>query len=189
SGIPATFQRMDIYDWLEKTAHGTQRFDIVFCSYGAICWLSNITAWARGIEAVLKPGGRFVMVEFHPILSLFDEQMERRYPYFTHGQAQTWEGGVGDYVAMSGSALADTEYIEGIKDFQNPHRVHEFTWGIGEIVTALLASGLTLTSLREYPYTNGFKPYKEMRPSGKRWYLPEDQPNLPLMFSITAKKQ
>src|SRR5689334_8773165 len=34
-GIAATFQRMDIYDWLEQTAQSEQRFDIAFCSYGA----------------------------------------------------------------------------------------------------------------------------------------------------------
>src|SRR5215467_11974926 len=27
SGIPAVFERMDIYDWLEQTKHSTQRFD------------------------------------------------------------------------------------------------------------------------------------------------------------------
>src|SRR5436309_11262198 len=31
SGIPATFYRSDIYDWLEETAKNGERFDIVFC--------------------------------------------------------------------------------------------------------------------------------------------------------------
>jgi 2-polyprenyl-3-methyl-5-hydroxy-6-metoxy-1,4-benzoquinol methylase len=188
SGIAATFQRMDIYDWLTETARTSQRFDIVFCSYGAICWLSNLTNWARGIEAILKPGGCFVTIEFHPVLSLFDQPMERKFSYFTQEQPLTWDEGVTDYVAMSGLGLADTEYIEGIKDFKNPHRVHEFIWGIGDILTALLAAGLTLTSFQEYPYSNGFKPFTEMRNSERRWYLPKDQPTIPLMYSITAQK-
>ena len=188
SGITATFQRMDIYDWLAETARIRQRFDIVFCSYGAICWLSNLTAWARGIEAILKPDGRFVTIEFHPVLSLFDEHMERKFSYFTQTQPLTWDEGVSDYVATSRSGLVDAGYIEGIKDFKNPHRVHEFVWGIGDILTALLAAGLTLTSFQEYPYSNGFKPFTDMRNVERRWYLPADQPTIPLMYSITAQK-
>jgi SAM-dependent methyltransferase len=189
SGIPATFHRADVYDWLAETARGTERFDIVFCSYGALCWLSDLKTWARGVEAILKPGGRFVTVEFHPILGLFNEEMVRFVSYFAQDQQLTWEDGVGDYVALSHDGLIDTEYFEGVKDFSNPHRVHEFVWGLGEVVTALLASGLRLTSLEEYPYSNGFKPYNQMRLGEKRrWYLPEGEPNLPLMYSLSATK-
>jgi SAM-dependent methyltransferase len=188
TGIPATFHRMDVYDWLEQTARGTQRFDIAFCSYGAIVWLSDIQAWARGIAAILKPGGRFVIIDFHPVTHLFEWNLERKYSYFMDGKPATFEEGIGDYVALSGQGLVNTEYVEGVKDFKNPHRVHEFTWGLGEIVTALLESGLTLTSLREYPYGNGFKRYESMSCSGRRWYLSADQPNIPLMFSISARK-
>ena len=62
SGIPATFHRADVYDWLAQAAPGPERFDVVFRSYGTIIWLSDIPAWARGIAAILKPGGRFVLV-------------------------------------------------------------------------------------------------------------------------------
>lgn len=188
SGIPATFYRSDIYDWLAETARGRQRFDIVFCSYGAICWLSDLQRWARGIAAILKPGGRFVMVDFHPAMGMFNERMERFFPYSTQGQAYTWEEGVGDYVAMSGLGLADTEYVEGMKDFKNPHRVHEFAWGLGEVVTVLLNAQLQLTSLQEYFYSNGFKPFHDMRLDGRRWYLPEGQPAVPLMYGISASR-
>ena len=151
AGIPATFYRSDVYDWLEERARNAQLFDLVFCSYGAICWLSDINAWTQGISAILKPGGRFVTVDYHPVLSLFDEHMERKYAYFTNGKVLTWDEGVSDYVANSGLGLAGV----GVKDFKNPHRNHEFSWGIGEIVSALLAAGLALTSLKEYPYTQG----------------------------------
>ncbi|MBE3559233.1 MAG: class I SAM-dependent methyltransferase [Ktedonobacteraceae bacterium] len=189
SGIAATFHRADVYDWLEETARGGQRFDIAFCSYGAICWLSDLDTWAKGIERILKPGGRFVAVEFHPVLNMFDEEtMERKYSYFRDGQPEHW-GGVGDYVALSSEGLALDNYIEGIKNFENPHPSYGFTWGIGDVVSALLNAGLQLTTLKEYPYSNGWKPFKEMRLlPGRRWTLPEDQPNLPFMYSITAQK-
>lgn len=73
SGLAAKFVRADVYDWLEEAAHRAERWDVVFCSYGAVCWLSDVSSWARGIAALLAPGGRFVMVEFHPLLGMLDE--------------------------------------------------------------------------------------------------------------------
>jgi SAM-dependent methyltransferase len=189
SGIPATFHRMDLYDWLEQTAAGTERFDVAFCSYGALCWLSDLSAWARGIAAILKPGGRFVMVEFHPFGLTFDRDWTRAFPYFGDGGAQTAEEGIGDYVALSGEALAPSGYLEGVKEFRNPHRGHEFWWGLGETVTALLEAGLLLTALKEYPYANGCKLFESMRETpGRRMAPPENVPDLPLMFGIAARK-
>lgn len=189
SGIPATWRRMGVYDWLEETAQSEQRYDLVFCSYGAICWLSNLEVWARGINTILKPGGRFVTVEFHPVMGMFNAKLERTYDYFVDGQPLTWEEGVNDYVAIAREGLTPENALEGIKDFQNPHRVHEFFWGLEQIVSALLAAGLQLTSLKEYPYSNGFKPFDQMQAlPNRRWSVPEGQPNLPLMYAITAQK-
>jgi SAM-dependent methyltransferase len=189
SGIPATWYRMDVYDWLEETARSEQRFDVAFCSYGAICWLSDLDVWARGINTILKPGGRFITVEYHPVRGMFNEKLERAYDYFADGQPFTWEDGVSDYVATSREELTSELPLEGIKDFQNSHRVHEFFWGIGQIVTALLAAGLQLTTLKEYPYSNGFKPFDQMQAlPNHRWSLPEGQPNMPLMYAIAAQK-
>jgi 2-polyprenyl-3-methyl-5-hydroxy-6-metoxy-1,4-benzoquinol methylase len=188
SDVPATFYRADVYDWLEETARSTQRFDIAFCSYGALVWLSDLEAWARGIAAILKPGGRFVIVEYHPVMHMFDEQMQRKYSYFNNGEADTFFPGIGDYVARSHDEMDGKTYVEGIVDFQNPYPSHEFIWGIGEVVSALLKAGLQLTSLQEYPYANGDKFFDDMRRDQWRWFLPEGEPSIPMMYSITAQK-
>ncbi|HEY7416505.1 MAG TPA: class I SAM-dependent methyltransferase [Ktedonobacteraceae bacterium] len=188
SGVPATFYRMDVYDWLEETARSTQRFDVAFSSYGAIVWLSDLELWAKGIAAILKPGGRFVTVDYHPVMHIFDEQMQRKFSYFNNGKWDTFFPGVGDYVAFARDTLDGKTYVEGVQDFQNPHPSHEFIWGIGEIVSALLKAGLLLTSLQEYPYANGSKFYDDMHNDQQRWFLPEGQPSIPMMYSITAQK-
>src|SRR5687768_17297343 len=54
SGIAATFERADVFDWLASAA---EQFDIAFASYGALCWLSDVPTWARGVARVLAPGG------------------------------------------------------------------------------------------------------------------------------------
>jgi SAM-dependent methyltransferase len=191
SGIPATFQRADVYDWLAATAAGEERFDIAFSSYGAVVWLSDIARWAEGIAQILKPAGRFVLVEFHPFASMFDWEwrLEPSFSYFGSGQPHTFESGIGDYVALSGPALAPSGFLEGVQDFVNPFPGHEFQWPVSEIIQALVDAGLQLRSFREYPYTNGAKLWRDMRESpGGRMLPPDTLPSLPLMYSVVAGK-
>ena len=189
TGIPATFVRADVYDWLAEAAARSERYDVVFSSYGVLVWLSDIRAWASGIAAILKPGGRFVLVEFHPFAMVFDWDWSHKHPYVAGGVPQTYEHGVGDYVALSGGALAPSGYLDGVEGFVNPHRGHEFQWGIGEVATALLEAGLVVTALREYPYMNAARLFDRMRElPGKRTVPPEDVPNLPLMYGLVATK-
>lgn len=184
TGIAATFERADIYEWLDTTP---DLFDVAFSSYGALVWLSDLKAWARGIARVLKPGGRFVIVDFHQMLMMFSEKWQLTYDYMG-GTHLTFDG-VGDYVALTGEALAPSGYETGVVDFVNPHPAHEFCWGVADIVTALLDAGLRLETLREYPYTNGFKPFEDMRelPDG-RFAMPEGMPQLAMMYGISVEK-
>lgn len=190
SGIAARFERADVYDWLEAAAREGRRFDMAFSSYGALVWLSDLGAWARGIAGVLAPGGRFVLMENHPLVHTLDYEMRFAYPYSGGGRPTIFDEGIGDYVAMSGEGLTHgAEYHEGVVDFVNPHPTAEFGWGLADVVTALLDAGLVLEVLREYPYTNGYKAFREMTPlPGRRFGLPEGVPDLPLMFGLAARK-
>jgi len=190
SGIVATFHRADVYDWLDNAVARGEQFDIVFCSYGAICWLSDLARWACGVAGVLVAGGRFVTVELHPSLMMFNEHFELTYSYFGGGEPHRWDEGVTDYVARSGPALAPSGFAEGVRDFVNPHPVYEYQWPMGVILTSLLDAGLTIERFREYPYLNGVKLSEDMREeSGGRMFPPEQVPSIPLMFGLAAAKR
>ncbi|WP_062475871.1 class I SAM-dependent methyltransferase [Variovorax boronicumulans] len=188
SGIAARFERSDVYDYFEAAAARGERHDLVFCSYGTLCWLSDIGAWARGVAQLLKPGGRFVIVEFHPFALVFDPQWRFHYDYFN--DAPVPEEGVGDYVAESGDGLvADDRPMPGVQGFRNPHPSFEFTWGVGQVTTALAQAGLAIERFEEYPYTNGWKPFEGMRElGGRRMAPPEGMPRIPLMYALAARR-
>jgi SAM-dependent methyltransferase len=189
SGVAAAFERADVYDWLAGAGGEGRRFDVVFSSYGAIGWLSDLVAWARGIAGVLRPGGRFVLVEFHPAAMMLGEDLRPAWPYRTGGTPIHMEEGIGDYVAGSGEGLLHgAEYQPGVQDFRNPHPTAEFAWGIADVVTALLEAGLVLEALREWPYSNGCVLFPGMRQEGRRFYAPPEVPELPLMFGIVARQ-
>jgi hypothetical protein len=141
------------------------------------------------VAGVLSPQGRLVLVDFHPYVLTFEYDWTPKYSYFSEGKPTTWESGIGDYVADSGGALAPMGYEEGVKEFRNPHATHEFTWTMGELVTALLDAGLTLAAFREYPYMNGARLFADMvEKDGRRMFPPERMPSLPLMYGLVAVK-
>ncbi|MEN8163364.1 MAG: class I SAM-dependent methyltransferase [Acidobacteriota bacterium] len=188
SGIPADFIRADVYDWLAEAECNT--FDVVFSSYGALCWLSDLELWARGVADILRANGRFVYIDFHPFSMVFDEHFRLAFPYFACGKALTWDDGIGDYVGRVGKALAPSGYLEGETNYTNPHPSHEFQWGTSEVLQALIDAGLTIEQTREYPYSNGANLFEDMvEIEGHRFTRPEGEPNLPLMWGVVARNQ
>ena len=188
SGIDSRFERADIYDWFMDASKRQISFDIAFSSYGAIVWLSDLGHWAEGIASILRPGGRFVLVDFHPFLAIFDDDWNITYPYIKDDRPITWDPGIGDYIADSGPALAPSGYLSGIEGFSNPYPSHEFQWTVSDIFTALIKVGLTIEKFKEYPYSNGAKLLPGMKLGEKnRYYPPENLPRIPIMFGLSAR--
>ena len=191
SGIAASFERADVYDWMPEAAAAGRRFDLIYCSYGALCWLSDLDAWARGVASLLAPGGALVIVEFHPIANCFDEQRRLAYDYFSgdEGEVLIWDEGVSDYVARTGTTGAPSGYVERDEPFDNPHPCHEFFWSVAGLLAALRRAELELERLDEHPHMNGCRFYEDMvELPDRRFGPPEGQPRLPLMISLRARR-
>lgn len=91
ANVNATFICCDIYD---LPAYLNEQFDIVFTSYGVIGWLPDMDKWAKIISSYLKPDGKFVFVEFHPIVWMFDDDFKSiEYNYFNSGAIQEIQEG------------------------------------------------------------------------------------------------
>ncbi|MHB1341860.1 MAG: class I SAM-dependent methyltransferase [Coriobacteriia bacterium] len=170
--LDARFIVSDVYETLDHL--DGERFDVVFTSYGAISWLPDLYPWARVIAGALKPGGRFFIAEHHPTIWMYDDETTElapphKYGYFDR-EALRWEEN-GSYAAPD-SGITATSY-----SWQ-----HTFE----EIVGALVAAGLRVTSLKEYPYL-AFQWFPTMvRGADGFWRMPEGAPGLPLMFSLEA---
>ena len=68
--INTQFICCNIYD-LPKYLN--KKFDLVFTSYGVIGWLPDMNQWGNIISKFLKPNARLIMVEFHPVVWMFDD--------------------------------------------------------------------------------------------------------------------
>lgn len=185
SGIAADFVRADVYEFL---AAPPRPYDLIYCGYGAICWLHDLPLFARGVAGALAPGGRFALIEFHPASNMFDASWRLAHDYPAGGAPLTLDG-VGDYVGAAGGGLSPGGFAEGVAGFVNPEPCHLFRWGVGEVVSALAAAGLALRELREYAFVNGERPFERMEPAGgRRWRPPADVPAIPLMYGVVAEQ-
>jgi SAM-dependent methyltransferase len=188
SGIAGEFVRSDVYDFLDEAAAAGRTWDVAFMSYGAYIWLSDLPRYMRGVARLLAPGGQLVLIEFHPAIQTLDEKWAADGPYFG-GSAPLSGSGIQDYVADSGEGLVPWGKSAGVTAFVNPHGCHQFNHALAEVVTAVLEAGLTLESLREYPYSNGCKLFDDMiELPGRRFVPPPGRPQLPQMFSLTARR-
>ena len=187
SGIAARFERGEVIAWMNRAAASGRRFDVAFASYGAIPWIQDLEAWMRGVRSVLVPGGRLVLLEFHPLVWSITTDPATAEPYFMDEPLH--EPGVVDYVRDSGDGLAPMGFTEGITDFENPEPSVCFQWTVADTVNAVISSGLTLTQLVEYPHANGCRIHKHWRElPGRRYTTPEGSPSLPLMLGLTATR-
>jgi SAM-dependent methyltransferase len=136
AGPPVEYVESEVYRAVE--ALGGERFDLVYTGIGALCWLPDVNRWAQTVAALLRPGGRLFIREGHPVLWALDEHADDlllRYPYFEQVEPQVWDEG-GTYVET------DVEFTHNV--------THEWNHGLGEIVTAVLDAGMTLTGLVEH---------------------------------------
>ena len=167
----ARFVKGDVYAAAE--ALDGERFDVVYTGLGALNWLPDAARWAEVVARLLKPGGRFYLVEFHPIEQVLgEEDLTVTMPYF-HDEPFVWDE-PGTYADTS----APTRH----------NRSFEWTHGLGEVVTVLLDAGLTLRALHEHDYTLHQRwPFLERDPDRRLYRMPADRPSLPLMYSLLAE--
>ena len=94
-----------------------------------------------------------------------------RYPYFEQAEPQVWDQG-GTYVST---------------DAVFEHNVtHEWAHGLGEIITALLDAGLTVTGLAEHDSAPWNALPGLMTEDGGEWRLTEDPARLPCTYTLRA---
>lgn len=167
--LDATFICCDVYETLE---HINEKFDSVYTSYGTIGWLPDLDKWAKVISQALKPNGKFVFVEFHPVLWLFNDDFSK-IEYHYHNEKPIIESYSGTYANKE--AEIKTNYVG-------------WNHALSEVFQALLHNGLQIEHFEEYDYSN-YNCFNETIEFEKGKYRIRHLENkIPMMYSIVAKK-
>ena len=175
-GASIDYVESEFYGALDVLGHA--RFDLVYTGVGALCWLPDIHRWAETVAGLLRPGGRLFIREGHPVLwALSDPRPDGLlvldYPYFETDAVTFFEEKT--YVDHEG-ALASPES-------------QSFNHGLGEIVTALIDAGMTVTSLEEHrsvPWAALDEMMEQI--DGGEFQLRQGRDRVPLSYTLQAIK-
>lgn len=119
--------------------HEAACFDLLVMELGILHYFSDIKAYVRSLFHLLKPGGRVVLNEFHPIMkksfSVRDGEVIFSGDYF---RSEVEENPVAYRTLLK-------ENGEGI-----PNCLVRY-WTLGEVVTEFAAGGLQIKKLVEFP--------------------------------------
>jgi SAM-dependent methyltransferase len=174
TGTEIRYVRSDAYDALEATGGG---FDLVYTGIGALCWLPDISRWGQTVRSLLRPGGRLFIREGHPVLWALDDDRDDDLIALRNA-----------YFELKQPSVYDQSYTYVTTDHQFQATVtHEWNHGIGEIVTALLEAGLTITGLVEHTSVPwNALPGRMHRIDGDEWQLVDRPERLPHSYTLQA---
>jgi SAM-dependent methyltransferase len=140
SRLNCQFVRSDAYDINEEYAN---RFDLVYISIGALCWLPDLERLFAIVAGMLKPAGKLVIYEKHPITDTiaipseeaFDpaDQLKVVYDYFRTEPLVSDHGF--DYVGKT-TYQGKTNY--------------DFMQTIGYIITSIARNNLVIEEMTEF---------------------------------------
>ncbi len=170
TGVDVRFICCDVYGLKEVL---NEQFDMVFTSYGVVGWLPDMKQWADVVQHFLKPGGIFVMAEFHPVVWMFSYDFSKI-----------------EYAYMDSEAIV--EELEGTytddKDFIKEKSVN-WNHGLSTVINALIKAGISIEDFQEYNYSpyDCFENTIELE-KGK-FQIKGLENKLPMVYSILGRKK
>ncbi len=166
--LDAEFVCSDVYKLLEVL---DKQFDIVFTTYGVLGWLPDMQRWANVVSHFLKPGGKLVLVEFHPLVWVFDNA-------FTHVQ----------YSYFNKEAIV--EVLDGTyADKGAGIAMEEIGWNhpLSDVLQGLINAGLRIHTFKEYDYSP-YNCFANMVDVDGKFYIKGMEGKLPMMYAVVAEK-
>ena len=149
-----------------------ETFDRVFTTYGTIGWLPDLQRWAKVIAKLLKPGGKLIFAEFHPLVWMFDYDFTKVEHKYNDSPAivETLKGNYSDRNAGKEQTMVSWNH------------------GLADVVQALIQAGLRIDDFREYDYSPHacFKHVYEFEPG--KWRVKPLKDLIPYVYSIVASK-
>lgn len=149
-------------------------FDLAYSTMGVLCWISDVGAWMRSVASVLRPGGRLVLIDSHPLLNMVADEPPFRleFPYADAGPFAFEDGSY----AVPDAKLNATTTIQ-------------FCHSLGEIVTAAVAAGLQINGLTEHlEATAAPRSHVMTRDPDGQLRLRVDGQALPILFTLLASR-
>jgi SAM-dependent methyltransferase len=151
-------------------------FDLVWATIGITGWATDLRAWFAAVARMLRPGGRLVLIDVHPVYGMLGG-LDPLLLDFPHGggtvlafdEPGSYDDPDADVAATDAACVA---------------------WSVGEHVEAAIAAGLVLEHLAEDTETE-HDPRGLLEPEADgrcRARLHPGAPPLPLLMTLLARR-
>lgn len=168
--LDTKFIESDVYE-LEQVLD--EQFDVVFTSYGVLGWLPDMKRWAEIVGHFLKPGGKLVLVEFHPVVWMLDSKLKDiTYSYFN--RETIIENEEGTYT-----------------DKEAPIQLQSVSWNhdLSEVLQNIIDAGMNIEVFSEYDYSP-YNCFNDMIEVNKGKYQSKHtMGKLPMVYAVRAVKK
>jgi SAM-dependent methyltransferase len=152
-------------------------FDLVFTTWGTICWLPDMKQWAKTIAAVLAPGGELYFADAHPAFTVLEEFAGKLVPTY-------------DFQTPPDRPLqfANETTYTGDPTILSHQSTQEWIHSLSSVLGGLIDAGLAITMFREHEVLP-WRGLPSLVPATDRmWRLPDGAPRVPLSYSVRARK-
>lgn len=138
---PATWVHADI---LATPASLNGTADLVYTGRGALMWMMDLNAWAAVVARLLRPGGRVMVFEGHPLDNLWERDAET---VVLRGDGTSYF----PQAAQENPGFPVSALLRTSGDTSTRPRMAERHWRPSEVINALTTAGLRYRHFEEYP--------------------------------------
>ena len=152
-------------------------FDLVYTTWGTICWLPDVRHWAKIIASVLAPGGELYFADAHPGFNVLEEVAGNFVPSY-------------DFQTPAEAPLqfANETTYTGDPTIMSHRSTREWIHSLSAVLGGLIDAGLVITMFREHEVLPWPGLVSLVPASDRMWRLPDGVPRMPLSYSVRAKK-
>lgn len=142
AGITADFRQADMYDLPADLTD----LDLIYLSWGAICWAPDLSLLAQTFAARLRPGGSILLADHHPLWEVLAARGENHLAV------------TGNFFGRSTpqASTDDAKRPVGARGTPNPPPFTAFVWPTSDVVMSFLQAGLRLDSFTESPAPDSY---------------------------------
>ncbi len=170
-GLDVQFHECNVYDTEQFV---NEKYDLIFCSYGALVWLPDLEKWTAMVDRLLKPNGRCLIVEFHPYIHTFDyPNTDIKFNYCNAGKP---------YMESSAESYTDSSKHKAMKEFF-------WTHSLEEVMAGFIQRDYDFLAFREYYYSpyDCFGNSKEIEPG--KWVFGGFEAKIPHVYALYLQKK
>jgi SAM-dependent methyltransferase len=143
AGVPLRYVVSDVLELPSEELNGD--YDLVLMEFGILHYFTDLAPLMNVVNNLLRPGGRFVLQDFHPVTTKLISSKGTTANIRKHKVT-------GDYFDASVKEVdvAYSKFLQGDERSELP-KVKQRYWTLGEIVTAVASTGLMIRELVEEP--------------------------------------